>query len=139
MSCIVATERGALWAEHIVAVGFNVEGRLTFSSRDGFTYPTSVTYTGPNGPIVAAMLLGIIEEQVRAAARASVVLVVTVAEDLRIVVSTRQRVVWTEVQRTTITVIVDAVAAMTGGRTGQLEADVDDTVPDFLETGQAIE
>lgn len=90
MSCIVLTARGAVWAEHVVGLGFNNDAELMLTTKDGFHYGVGVRHAGTEQPMLAAILLAIIEEQARSSVRERIVLVLRIVDDFRVMVDHRE-------------------------------------------------
>lgn len=107
MSCIVLTARGAVWAEHVVGLGFNNDAELMLTTKDGFHYGVGVRHAGPEQPMLAAILLSIIEEQARSSVRERIVLVLRIVDDFRVMVDHREPAVWRQTRRTTVTLAAD--------------------------------
>lgn len=107
MGCIVLTAAGALWAENVAGVGFNQDGELTISARDGFHYRVGIRGGETAGSLVAAAFLTIIEEQIRASSRLGATLIVSFEADFRVRVETRERITFRLLSRSVISVAAD--------------------------------
>lgn len=111
MSCILATARGAVWAEHVAGIGVAADGGLQLLTRQGHSHPLPASYSGEHVAEVSAALLAAIETAVRSAARDSrLTTVITIDEDLILHLHERHTATWAP-HRTTKAFTVQAVAA----------------------------
>ena len=81
VSCIVATARGAVWAEHVAGIGVAADNTLQLLTRQGHSHPLTASYAGDRTPQVSAALLAAIDMVVRSAVRDNRITTVITLDD----------------------------------------------------------
>lgn len=111
VSCIVATARGAVWAEHVAGIGVAADNTLQLLTRHGHSHPMAASYAGDRIPQVSAAVLAAIDAVVRTAARDSrITTVITLDDELVIHLYEYQSATWAPVRATKVFTIAHVAA-----------------------------
>ena len=132
MSCMVATARGAVWAEHVAGIGVGPDGTLQLLTRQGHTHPLIARYEGERVAQVSAALLAAIDTAVRSAARDNrVATVITVDDQMVLHLHEYQAAPWLPTRQTKLF----TVARVAAGEDRPIQDD-EDTPPDPSEESE---